>query len=283
MADGVWRRFRRWPTWVQVIGWLLGWWLLIPVLAWRSALPVRAKWAISGAVAVVLVVGLATTGQSPTPSIPRATPSSPTSSPSPSLSRSPSESASPPPLYASFSAKVVNATLSAGGRWVLFIEVANTGTASAIPECTLTALDADHFALATAFASLDVLEPGRRTTVRLLTNLKPGSNVVAKWTAKCTGTPPATATTRPSGSILVTRGQLGAKWPLTVDEGYLWCRGGGEVYFTTTDGTNYAVNGLARTFSQYPQINPIWAEDPAVHGFKKDIGPLIDRGLQLCN
>jgi hypothetical protein len=47
-AAKVWMRFRRWPWWGQVIGWILGWWFLIPVAAWRS----RLEWPLKAAVSI---------------------------------------------------------------------------------------------------------------------------------------------------------------------------------------------------------------------------------------
>lgn len=97
------------------------------------------------------------------------------------------------------------------------------------------------------------------------------------------GTPTKSAPSETSRNPgLITRADFGADWPLTVDEGVLTCEGAGAVYFTG-EGTRYAVNGLARTQKDAPDIDPIWADDPSVEGLKKDIGPLIDRGLELCD
>lgn len=82
-------------------------------------------------------------------------------------------------------------------------------------------------------------------------------------------------------------GLLIAKWPLTVERGQLRCigsRGAGAVVFLTPDGTNYAVNGTAKTqLPDVAEIDAIWANDRSLGaGLKKDIGPLIERGLKLC-
>ena len=74
---------------------------------------------------------------------------------------------------------------------------------------------------------------------------------------------------------------MGADWPLTVEAGTLDCIGAGAVTFTSEDGTTYAVNGLALSSTSYPDIDAIWAD--ASGGLKKNIGPLIDRGLALCD
>ena len=82
----------------------------------------------------------------------------------------------------------------------------------------------------------------------------------------------------------VSREEFGAKWPLTVDRGVLSCNGSngtGQVFFTA-GGKIYAVNGLARGTKKYPPVDEIWADNPAGPGPKKDIGPIIERGLKLC-
>ncbi|GAB3783882.1 hypothetical protein GCM10027601_17000 [Nocardioides ungokensis] len=79
---------------------------------------------------------------------------------------------------------------------------------------------------------------------------------------------------------------MGKKWPLTVDSGTLSCDGSngvGAVVFTASDGTKYALNGTAKSSGNYADIRPIWADDKALgYGLKKDISPLIDKGLTLC-
>jgi Protein of unknown function (DUF2511) len=81
------------------------------------------------------------------------------------------------------------------------------------------------------------------------------------------------------GGLEVSRADFGRDWPLTVKSGTLNCEGAGAVTFTT-NGTTYAVNGLASGMDQWPEIDAIWAD--ASGGLKKNIGPLIDRGLKLC-
>jgi hypothetical protein len=52
------------------------------------------------------------------------------------------------------------------------------------------------------------------------------------------------------------------------------------VTITTPDGQEYAVNGLAR--SRYPDVDPLWLDDPQNPGLKINIGGAIDAGLGLC-
>jgi hypothetical protein len=84
----------------------------------------------------------------------------------------------------------------------------------------------------------------------------------------------------------VTRADMGDSWPLSVSEGTLHCEGKdgvGAVTFTA-NGTAYAVNGLAKAArykGRYKDIDAIWAKGDGYQP-KKDIGPLIQRGLTLC-
>ncbi|MDQ3913925.1 MAG: YebY family protein [Actinomycetota bacterium] len=80
----------------------------------------------------------------------------------------------------------------------------------------------------------------------------------------------------------VTADEFGNDWPLTVDEGYLNCEGAGAVTFTDPDGNTYAVNGTALGATEYPEIDAIWADSNNDFAPKKSIGPLIDRGLEIC-
>jgi len=84
--------------------------------------------------------------------------------------------------------------------------------------------------------------------------------------------------------VRITKDDFGDDWPFTVDEGVLAGNGSGgigEVIFTV-DGVTYAVNGTARGTGKYTEIDEIWADDPELAGLKKNIGPIIDRGLELC-
>jgi hypothetical protein len=69
-------------------------------------------------------------------------------------------------------------------------------------------------------------------------------------------------------SRVISRADLGSKWPLTVESGTLRCGGSGGVGAVTfaTGSATYAVNGTAK-------------DDP---GLKLDMGALTDEGLKLC-
>lgn len=79
----------------------------------------------------------------------------------------------------------------------------------------------------------------------------------------------------------ISRDDFGADWPLTVSHGELRCEEPSAVVFTAPDGTEYGVNGMATT-QGYAEIDPIWRRDPSGIVPRMDIGPLIDRGLELC-
>ena len=95
--------------------------------------------------------------------------------------------------------------------------------------------------------------------------------------------------------VLVTKSEFGNKWPFTVNKGRLECRGISVIFHAK--GKAYAVNGSART-EGYAKINEIWKDDQeklkilkeafpneeieSVSVPKISIGPIIDKGLSLC-
>jgi hypothetical protein len=84
---------------------------------------------------------------------------------------------------------------------------------------------------------------------------------------------------RPSGDV--SRVEFGDTWPLTVEAGELLCVNQAVVF--STGGITYAVNGTAKDRADelgWQDIAPIWADGDA--GLKKDMSPLIERGLALC-
>lgn len=89
---------------------------------------------------------------------------------------------------------------------------------------------------------------------------------------------------RGDSSRLITKQQFeerGKVWPFSVDSGRLSCEGAGAVVFQAGE-TTYAVNGIARGVG-YPEVSPIWKDDPEVPGLKLYIGNVLDLGLSLCD
>jgi len=118
-----------------------------------------------------------------------------------------------------------------------------------------------------------------------MSRFAPGLAIAVAFSTGCGGGTSA-------NSAHVSKVEMGEDWPLTVDEGTLRCDGPGWVTFEASDST-YAVNGAAKGHSEanglgWADADEIWAEDsalagvPGMAGTKKNIGPLIDRGLKLC-
>lgn len=103
------------------------------------------------------------------------------------------------------------------------------------------------------------------------------------WTWFSTGNTPSadlSRATRPDNELVVSLSDFGQDWPLKVSGGILRCEDGAVTF---TDGTTiYAVNGAAKDLGRGVDIDPIWAAEPSIPGAKKNIGPLLDRGLGLC-
>lgn len=81
----------------------------------------------------------------------------------------------------------------------------------------------------------------------------------------------------------------GDDWPLTVPYAVTYCEniiaGGMNLQVVTLaapDGQMYAVNGTAQAHTDFPVVDPIWADHPNVEGLKINMGPVIDAGLALC-
>ncbi len=85
-----------------------------------------------------------------------------------------------------------------------------------------------------------------------------------------------------AGRTYLTAKDFGVSWPLTVSGGYISCVRGHAIVFRQ-GGVGYAVNGSARALG-YASLTPIWKDSPTPeYGPKMSIGPLIDRGLALCD
>ena len=80
----------------------------------------------------------------------------------------------------------------------------------------------------------------------------------------------------------VTRQELGDRWPLIVDGGYVDCVHGALVF--RHDGTTYALNITALS-KGYAGIDPIWKNETRAlnhRPLKVNLTPLIDLALEQC-
>lgn len=96
-------------------------------------------------------------------------------------------------------------------------------------------------------------------------------------------------TARPAGYI--ERGDIGEKWPLTVESGLLKCArltGGVIVVILQVGEATYAINGSARSPARMAQFG--WMDIDEIHNKELDatgllkypLTPLLDKGLALC-
>ncbi|MBX8689178.1 DUF2511 domain-containing protein [Mycobacterium sp. 20091114027_K0903767] len=73
-------------------------------------------------------------------------------------------------------------------------------------------------------------------------------------------------------------------WPFTVSSGTLMCArmsSGGQSVTFVANRTMYGLNGAAKS-QGFDDFTPIWRENPSFPGLKVDIGPMIQKGLSLC-
>ncbi len=83
---------------------------------------------------------------------------------------------------------------------------------------------------------------------------------------------------------VVNRATLGDAWPLSIDGGTLHCESDRSVILRA-NGVSYAVNGTARgqmSARGWRDIRDIAVPDPRFDGGVKELQPLVDRGLALC-
>ena len=80
---------------------------------------------------------------------------------------------------------------------------------------------------------------------------------------------------------LLTRAQMGDRWPLTVDSIRVKCIKGTQAV-GVLGGTTYALNGMASQQRMYQEIDGIWRDNPELGTPKVNLGPLIDSALSMC-
>lgn len=90
----------------------------------------------------------------------------------------------------------------------------------------------------------------------------------------------------PNRWVMLAAAQYGSAWPLTADRAIVRCyrSGGAEEVTVTINGTEYAVNSAARTTGKWKDFTTsgYWKADPSGLDQKVDIGPLIEKGLEIC-
>lgn len=101
--------------------------------------------------------------------------------------------------------------------------------------------------------------------------------------ASSTTETPAPKPSGPAGLVESATWTDGA-WPFAVDSATLNCSKGadGERVTVTANREMYALNGTAKAANLWPDFDVIWRDDPATPGLKVGIGPMIKRGLELC-
>ena len=97
------------------------------------------------------------------------------------------------------------------------------------------------------------------------------------------------------GTTTIYRAKMGEEWPLTIEKGYLHCdcveRGspffqcvkGAVIIHDPLEGVTYSVNNVyVPQVVNATDIERIRRTDPENPSLKLDLGPLIERGLELC-
>lgn len=84
----------------------------------------------------------------------------------------------------------------------------------------------------------------------------------------------------PDGShegVKISQAEYGDRWPFSIEQGRLRCEEAGAVILTA-NGKDYAVNGMAG--GRYASVQSVLNR---TNHSNVDIGPIISRGLTLCN
>lgn len=80
---------------------------------------------------------------------------------------------------------------------------------------------------------------------------------------------------------------FGAEWPFTQPEMHLAClQGSAVVVMDVNTGAMYPVNGIASGKAASMGMQPldqVWQDSTDIPGTKVSVGPVIERGLALCN
>ena len=109
-----------------------------------------------------------------------------------------------------------------------------------------------------------------------------GAPRAATTPTRPTRTPKATAVIEPTKVSLryVSHAEFGDAWPLTVEDGTIFCDGA-SILLRTNHGL-FAVNGTARGQHRWKDIKDITKPDPHTAGLLMNVQPIVDRGLKNC-
>lgn len=82
---------------------------------------------------------------------------------------------------------------------------------------------------------------------------------------------------------LITKEELGNKWPFSIEKGYVYKTDANHLIFETEDGTKYAVNGMARNWLKsskynYKDIEEIWLIEDKEASSRKSLEDIFEIG-----
>lgn len=176
------------------------------------------------------------------------------------------------------------------GPWPLTVDEAVLGC-QGDSLVTITAGDSKYALNAAAAAQLGL--PDYADPIGVPDPAKPGFHLdggpliergLALCGASAAPSTPSGGSNRPAG-LVERETWTDGQWPFTVDSVTLFCTKGADSERVTVvaDREMYALNGTAKATKLYPPFDTIWRDDRNVAGLKINIGPMLDRGLALCN
>jgi hypothetical protein len=119
------------------------------------------------------------------------------------------------------------------------------------------------------------------------TSAKASAPSYADTTDTSSPTPPTGRPRNQPAGLVERETWVDGEWPFTIDRAVLNCVVGAEEYgkrvVVIADREMYALNGTAKSADLWPDFDIIWRDHPSIPGLKVDIGPMIDRGLSLCD
>ncbi|MEO1819449.1 DUF2511 domain-containing protein [Pseudomonas sp.] len=100
-------------------------------------------------------------------------------------------------------------------------------------------------------------------------------------------TPEPAPAAKQQSITIIDQETFGAEWPFTQPEMHLAClQGSAVVVMDVNTGAMYPVNGIASGKANSMAMEPlesVWLDSTEFPGTKVSVGPVIERGLALCN